>query len=182
METMHIKELLDRYFEGQTSLAEEEQLRTYFSSGKVADELLPYRELFAGLDDLHLQSHNDGLADELMDFIIESEHKEKSKFRFLWQAVSAIAAVLLLALLLVNFPKSDSRWTDTYDDPQVAYAEATKTLQFVAAKYNEGMHQLKPVGKLTKAIQPLDNGLKQVNRGFDQVENLGILKEKLKQQ
>ena len=39
----NIKKLLEKYFEGETSIAEEQQLKEYFNSGKVAEEFLPYQ-------------------------------------------------------------------------------------------------------------------------------------------
>jgi hypothetical protein len=43
--------LLNKYFEGETSSAEELQLRQYFRSGKVADEHKAYKPLFAYFDE-----------------------------------------------------------------------------------------------------------------------------------
>jgi hypothetical protein len=42
-----IKTLLDRYFEGETTLEEEAQLGAYFASADVDDRLKAYRPLFA---------------------------------------------------------------------------------------------------------------------------------------
>lgn len=45
--TKHIIEnLLEKYFEGETSIAEEQQLKEYFNRGEVAEEFLPYQDLF----------------------------------------------------------------------------------------------------------------------------------------
>lgn len=48
---MNIDELLDRYFEGETSAEEEGQLRTFFASGKVPERLTVYIPLFAYFDE-----------------------------------------------------------------------------------------------------------------------------------
>jgi len=44
--TVEIKLLLDKYFEGDTSLREEQRLRDYFSSKTVDKELVGYAPLF----------------------------------------------------------------------------------------------------------------------------------------
>lgn len=36
-----IEELLERYFEGETSAAEEKQIRAFFASGEVPEHWLP---------------------------------------------------------------------------------------------------------------------------------------------
>lgn len=41
-----IKELLDKYFDGETSLEEENRLRTYFTQEDIAETLRPYQPLF----------------------------------------------------------------------------------------------------------------------------------------
>jgi len=46
MDYKYIKQLLERYWECQTSLEEEEILRTFFSQKDVPTELLRYKDLF----------------------------------------------------------------------------------------------------------------------------------------
>ncbi|MDR0748547.1 MAG: hypothetical protein LBF62_03110 [Tannerellaceae bacterium] len=48
---MNIDELLDKYFEGETSGEEERQLRAFFASGEAPQRLAIYKPLFACLDE-----------------------------------------------------------------------------------------------------------------------------------
>jgi hypothetical protein len=50
METENIKQLLNLYFDGQTSLSEERLLHDYFRRRRVAEELKPYRPMFRYFD------------------------------------------------------------------------------------------------------------------------------------
>ena len=47
---MKIEELIDRYFEGQTSCEEERELRSFFTQENVPESLQVYRPLFVCLD------------------------------------------------------------------------------------------------------------------------------------
>ena len=47
---MKIEELIDRYFEGQTSCDEERELRRFFTQENIPEPLQVYRPLFACLD------------------------------------------------------------------------------------------------------------------------------------
>lgn len=47
-----IEELLERYFEGETSAAEEKQIRAFFASGEVPEHLAAYAPLFAYFDEV----------------------------------------------------------------------------------------------------------------------------------
>ncbi len=49
MELNKIELLIEKYFQGETSIAEENELRTYFSSLNVAQHLEQYKPLFGYL-------------------------------------------------------------------------------------------------------------------------------------
>ncbi len=53
MKSDDIKQLLKKYFEGETSLAEEEILRTYFKEGDIPEDLYSYKDHFCFLGDLN---------------------------------------------------------------------------------------------------------------------------------
>ena len=46
MDCKHIEQLLERYWQCETSLEEELQLRTFFAEGDVPEHLLRYKDLF----------------------------------------------------------------------------------------------------------------------------------------
>ena len=48
---MDIDELLNRYFEGETSSEEERELRAFFTSGNVPDRLAVYTPMFTYLEE-----------------------------------------------------------------------------------------------------------------------------------
>ncbi|MDR1113078.1 MAG: hypothetical protein LBL18_04880 [Bacteroidales bacterium] len=52
MDNQEITLLIERYFEGLTTTAEETQLRHYFQQAQIADNLLIYKPLFVALSDL----------------------------------------------------------------------------------------------------------------------------------
>jgi hypothetical protein len=88
----------------------------------------------------------------------------------MWQIVTGVAASVILVMLAVNYYTSSNQWSDTYSDPQQAYAEASKTLEFVAGKYNKGLASLSPVGKLGEATAPLQTGISKLNKGFEHLK------------
>ena len=46
MELHNIKQLLEKYFDGQTSIQEEKELKNYFSSKNIVSELMQYQDMF----------------------------------------------------------------------------------------------------------------------------------------
>ena len=181
MESQRIHILLQKYFEAESSLDEENELITYFTSGEVDENLKKYVPMFSGMKELSANENPD-LGDDLMNFILESEHKEKVKYRWMWQMVTGVAASVILVMLAVNFYGNQNQWKDTFTDPDEAYAEATKTLEFVAGKYNKGLAQLNPIGKIENATDPLNSGLSFLNKGFGRMNEVETLNKKFKKE
>ena len=179
MESQRIQILVQKYFEAETTLDEENELIDYFNSGKVDEELKVYIPMFSGIKELSADE-NPNLGDDLMNFILESEHKEKLRYRWMWQMVTGIAASVILVMLAVNFYSNQNQWNDTFTDPNQAYAEASKTLEFVAGKYNMGLAQLKPIGKMEDAATPFYSGMKTWNKGVEKLGNVENLNKKFK--
>jgi hypothetical protein len=181
MESQRIHTLLQKYFEAETTIDEENELITYFNSEKVDEDLKMYVSMFSGLKALSIHENTD-LGDDLMNYILESEHKEKLKYRWMWQMVTGVAAALILVFLAVDFYSSKNQWKDTFSDPKQAYAEAAKTLEFVAGKYNKGLAQLRPIGKIEIAVSPFYSGMNTLNKGFRQMKEVETLNKKLKKE
>ena len=181
MESQKIHILLQKYFDAETTIDEENELITYFTSGEVDENLKMYVPLFSGIKELSADEDLD-LGDDLMNYILESEHKEKLRYRWMWQIVTGVAASVILVMLAVNFYSSQSQWKDTFSDPQQAYSEASKTLEFVAGKYNKGLAQLRPIGRIESATDPYISGMKKLNKGFEQMKEVKKLNEKLKKE
>jgi hypothetical protein len=171
MESQRIHTLLQKYFEAETTIDEENELITYFNSEEVDENLKMYVPMFSGIKELS-DDENPDLGEDLMNFILESEHKEKLRYRWMWQIVTGIAASVILVMLAVNFYSNQNRWDDTFTDPNLAYSKASKTLEFVAGKYNKGLAQLRPIGKIETATSTYHSGMKTLNKGFAQINTL----------
>ena len=98
METKEVKQLLQRYFNGESSDADEQQLEAYFRSEDVANELKEYTEFFGGIAELTSVNDDTALEEDIMDYILENEHREKTKFRKMWQTVTGVAATIIIVL------------------------------------------------------------------------------------
>ena len=181
MESQNIAVLLQKYFEAETTIDEENELIIYFNSGEVDEDFKMYIPMFSGLKAL-INSENQDLGEDLMNYILESEHREKLRYRWMWQIVTGIAASVILVLLAVNFYSNQNNWHDTFKDPDQAYAEASKTLDFVAGKYNKGLAQLRPIGKFEHAADPLNSGMNKLSKGFEQMKEVETLNKKFKKE
>ncbi|WP_321289411.1 hypothetical protein [uncultured Sunxiuqinia sp.] len=180
MELKEVKQILQKYFEGESTKLDEQLLAKYFNSDNIDPELKEYTAFFAGIEELSENPRNEKLEDEIMNHILENENQEKIHDRWLWQTVSGIAAAVLIALLVVNLNNDNRQWNDTYKNPDQAYAEAKRTLQYVAGYYKKGMDELQPIKKIDNGSKPLYKSLSTLNKGFEEIQEIEKINQKLK--
>lgn len=173
MEAKKIKQLLQRYFKGESTLKEEQQLKEYFHSANIDEELKEYSDYFTGISDLANETRDENLENEIMDFIFRNEPETKSTNRRIWQSIAGIAASVLIltgiTLFIIRHEKKP--FQDTFDNPETAYAYAEQTLEYISAKYNKGMLELSNFDKLESAAEPFQNNIEKVNRYMEMLDN-----------
>lgn len=173
METQEVKQLLQRYFNGESSENDEQKLQAYFHSGNVAAELEEYAGFFGGISELSKTANDDSIENEVMNYILENEAEEKTKYRTLWKTVTGIAVSIIIVVGgLLLYQQQDKTYEDTFENPEVAYAYAEEILEYVSAKYNKGLAKLSNFDKLRSGTQPLKKGVKPVNEFFTNIKNL----------
>lgn len=155
MDYKYIEQLLERYWEGETSTEEEGILKAFYRQQNLPPHLARYQSLFAYADrekEQTLDSSFDarllqaaGIANEPGS--TATKHVTPGKFtiahrlRPLYRAAAAVAIVTLLGTAAQHsFRSADDKnpaaswdynqqaYTDSYDDPQKAYEMASKAL------------------------------------------------------
>ncbi|MCB0666584.1 MAG: hypothetical protein KDC80_12200 [Saprospiraceae bacterium] len=152
MEENKIRALLEKYWEGETSLEEEKDLRSYFASSQVAEEFVPYIPLFAFFDEeKHIQMERE---------IVEPTQDQKGgKIINLRWAINIAASVAIFVLMFLvnkqlNKPAPDQyAYQDTYQTPEEALAEVKQALFYMSSKMNKGMTT---TAQSLEKMQPLD--------------------------
>ena len=173
METSKIAELVHKYFNGESTIEEERALENYFRSGDVAEELKEYTEFFNGISELNNSVDDSNIEEEVMDFILENENREKTRYRWLWQTVTGVAASVIIILGgFLFYQQQQKPFDDTFKDPKEAYAYAQHTLQFVSLKYNKGISRLAEFNKLQKATNPVKKGVAPINEFYKTIEKM----------
>ncbi len=139
---MNIKNLIDKYFEGNTTLEEEARLRDYFNQSEVDESFKPYRPLFQFLKNEKEQTLGSDFDQKLMAQI-ESSAKVVPMRNWRRHAlrIAAVGVVLIAAFMLLKpiAPKHHQGATIIeITDPDMAYAEAVDALRLLSAKLNKG--------------------------------------------
>ena len=150
MESVKIRELVEKYWEGDTTLEEEEQLRVYFNKEEAPADLKKEAVLFR-----YYQSHTQfRTLDERFDNTLTQriERKEAKQRWLTFQPVLRIAAAIVLVVLATvlfkaewNNPATETSPVaveDTYEDPRLAYEQTKEALLLVSSLMNEGTQHM----------------------------------------
>ncbi|MBI5324491.1 MAG: hypothetical protein HZB41_04345 [Ignavibacteriae bacterium] len=164
MNELKIDELLNKYFEGETSLDEEKQLKEYFSQQDIPVEY----EKYSGHFGILLAESKIETGKEF-DVVFSNEIIKPKIYKhgFIYRigyaitAVAAVAAILIMAYVQYSsLPNKNLRLDylkyDTYKDPKLALDETKKTLLIVSVEINKGMEQLGKLSKFDKSINELE--------------------------
>ncbi len=134
MESNKVEQLLEAYFEGATTLAQEKQLRDYFTSTEVAPHLEDYVGMFSAFAKAQEETYN--LPIEI----------PKPKRRYGW--ISGVAAVAIVVVgLTIQLKGDNDAYTGTYEDPEVAVLKTKQALGLVTKMFNESTAQLGAVNE-----------------------------------
>ena len=135
MNTKEIEILLDKYYEGETSLGEERQLKEFFRSKDLPEHLLKHRQWFAYLE----VSGNEEMKDFTPLIALESKPKP-------YYYITGIAAgILLLIGLYFTFQHDifrNIKMIKPDQDKEIAFLQAREALLMVSVGLNTGLDQV----------------------------------------
>ncbi|MFD2939917.1 hypothetical protein [Flavobacterium notoginsengisoli] len=137
MELNKIEEILEKYFQGETSIAEENQLKEYFSSSNVAQHLEQYKPMFGYFSQAKEQKST---------YEIPLQTKKRN---VAWLSIAASAVVLLgIGSYFFVSEKNDTTAVasqtelGTYDDPEEALKATQKALALLSNNVNVGIESV----------------------------------------
>jgi hypothetical protein len=157
MEYNKIRELLEKYWEGESSLEEEEMLRSFYAvqHNDLPADLLEAQPMFRYFS----EEANRELA-ELPPIQLAAVVKP-----MFWEHWMKYAAIFLIAVGLGyagrQYQQKQERMDvvlaqrDTYDDPEKAYAVTKKALQLLAKNLNKGTSQVQKLSYFNEATEKI---------------------------
>lgn len=138
MNHAEIKHLLEKYFDGNTSLAEEEALRKYFLSSEVADDLLQYKPIFAYFA-------KEQYRDEEESIVVLPAHRRTTYRSIVLRIVGSVAACAAIILGIFFFSYNEQQPAESeysgcsgtyvmiegecYNDLSLVFSHAAQTIE-----------------------------------------------------
>lgn len=129
-----IENLIDKYFEGETSIAEENELKVYFSSSNVAQHLKQYQTIFGYFSQAKEQQ-----------FTQEIPLKTKKRNIVMWLSIAASVVIMLGVgmFMYLETNKTEQFVTcNSEDSPELALQQTQKALALVSEHLNTGIESV----------------------------------------
>lgn len=109
---MNIKDVIDRYFAGDTSAAEEKFLINYFlDSDNIDDEFRYLQPLFGYLSE---EAEGVRILSQIRDYDLRKPSKKNPQLKKIVTAASALAAVLIIGVFLLTGYLNNNKDTKAY--------------------------------------------------------------------
>ncbi len=158
MDTNDLKLLLERYWDGQTSRKEEDQLKAWFLNNPTPEGLENEAQLFTYYSNQGKISLSNDFESRVIDQLREEEPVSNSAKTIAfwplltnWKVAAVISGIVVASFVLKNPFGSSTQMTDTYDNPQDAY-EATKAILLtISTSMNKGKKHTQQLMKFSEA-------------------------------
>lgn len=137
MNSEYIHSLLKKYWDCETSVQEEKELQTFFSTAEVPEELQIYTPLFAYIKDEKAVSLSESFNEKLQK-TIGTETKERYVtiriFRPLLRIAVSVLLVIAVGVSVYFIARQDNRpqFVETFQDPDTAMQHAVLALEKIA--------------------------------------------------
>lgn len=177
MEWSRIEALVNKYWEGETTVAEERELKQFFHSHQAKDLPEPLREV-ASLFQYYVAEENKqplGAAfdQQLLDQLRARPFTNAEGQRSWYLNLLKLAACLFLVVSAVLVFRNEQRKAraqqrlaelGTYEDPQQAYEATKKALLLVSAQLNKGKTYTVEITRISEAEEVVKRDLTQATK------------------
>lgn len=163
MNTSVIEDLLARFYEGNTTLEEEQALREFFRRMDVPAHLKSHQQMFTYFSDKSCEEQNDPGFEQKMTLLLtgktEPDVVRMNPARIRLRYVLSIAATILLMVgifITFQYEVRQSGKMAGKVDLEIAYSNVNEALLLVSGNLNCGMKQAEKLQMIDKAIFQLE--------------------------
>lgn len=149
MEYKELESILEKYFNGDTSVEEEKLLKKYFQENKnISEKFASYRHLFGYYEDKATEKANFEINLPTKNHIINS--------KYIYYLVGVAASIILIFGIYFYSINTNETKVLAYlngvpvTDEQTAINETKSALLKISSKFNDGTQELNNLTKLNK--------------------------------
>ena len=160
----NIEVLLNKYWEGETTLQEEITLHEYFNNGNVEEKLKPYQPLFQFFKEEKQEGITDKDFDEKVLAALEQpkiQPRRKRKWRTIAKIAASIVIIFSIGFWLLQAPITKN------------YAKKSPCGELSPTECKEALQALKDTrSALLFVSNKLNQGAKKAAKGLDKLKQI----------
>ena len=167
MDSKQLEQLLEKYWNCETSLEEEKHLREHFR-GEVPENLKDTADLFRYFEAQQMQSVDGSDFDSVVRKKIKQQLPKGKSVNLVFN-YARIAAGLIVVITATYFVRQEVRKAyppeivDTYSDPKLALEETKKALMMISKSFNKAQREAGKIKAFNEAEEKLQKqGKKEV--------------------
>lgn len=160
MDSNRMSELLNKYWNCETTLEEEQHLREYFRGRDIPDEWKETAVLFRYFEENKKKSLSDISFDKSVMEKVGVPAKRGKVVKLFYNSMR-IAAGLVVVMVATWFIRTEVRKStppevvDTYDDPKLAFEETKKALMMISKSFGTAEEQAKKINIFNEAQEEI---------------------------
>ncbi len=171
MDSNKAKQLLERYWAGETTLQEEQQLRHYFAGRQVPAELAREAALFGYFAKQQQPTLSPAFDQKVLQSLQEAPQARQRNIAdtgdiaWFWRLAASLVLIAGAAYLLSRIdttvePAGPVEYVDTYQDPEKAFRETKKALLLISNQMSVGHQQVHKITLINEAEKKIKKQLK----------------------
>lgn len=172
-----LQNLIEKFYAGETTEHEEDQLRAYFDLADSSKNLSAEKEYFMAMTSFKSEKLDDSFDQKLFDKI---ESEKPVKINRIWDySLSGIAATIVI-FLVVWFGTDLLKPQEVYgtiNDPHLAFMETQKALEEVSVKMKKGIKPAKKtVDKVEENVKKTED-VKKIQKALNKTKSIQKIDE-----
>lgn len=160
MDSKQIEQLLEKYWNAETSLEEEQELHRFFQGANVPENLRETATLFRYFEEEKKRSLSENF-DAAVTKTIRQRQGGKTVSMTNWFQIARVAAgvaVVVAAVYLVGHEvrkSSPGELPDTESDPKLAFEQTKKALLMISKNFHKAQSEASKINLLNEAEEKI---------------------------
>ncbi|WPP52323.1 hypothetical protein [Catalinimonas niigatensis] len=162
MELQKIEQLLEKYWDGDTNLKEEQALQHFFSEEEVPDHLQGVASLFRTFKTDRQFKTLDNSFDKALIHTLEKSGSAWN-FRSILRIAAAVTLLIASVFLVKDYMHEQAETTaeatetiaNTDEDPKLAYEQTRQALLLISTMMNEGTQHIEKLENFSEAQEKI---------------------------
>ncbi len=153
MDSKQLEQLLEKYWNCETTLEEELELRAYFQRNDVPDNLLETAALFR-----YFENEKSKALSESFNEVVTKQIKKRQGGKLVsmvsWVQMARVAAGIVVVVVAGYFIRQEVRKQypeDTYSDPKLAFEETKKALMMISKSFGKAKQEASKINMFNEA-------------------------------